>query len=103
MACMFSWQVSFSCALRLVFRFRLREESDYGMRAHQVEERRLLDFGEQLNLLRRRERGKFRRAWEKLLRLRLQIAQALHISGLIVLRERGERAIDEVYAASLFR
>src|ERR1019366_8173031 len=64
-----------------------REESDNRMRAHQIEERRLLDLGEHFYLLLRSERREFAGVRIELLRLRLKIYQTLRVNRLTLLCE----------------
>src|SRR4051812_35150687 len=61
---------------------RPREESDNRVRANQIEERRLLDFGEHFYLLLRSKRGEFRGARIQFLRLRLKVQQPLRVNRL---------------------
>src|SRR5579872_663029 len=73
-----------------------REESNNRVRAHQIEERGLLDFGEHLYLLLRRERRKLAGVRIKLLRFGLKIQQPLRIHRLTLLYESRQRTVNEV-------
>src|SRR5215475_5881663 len=71
------------------------EETRDRVHAHELEERRLLDRREQLDLVVGRERREAARAWAQLLRRRRELVEALAVVLLTLALERHERAVDE--------
>jgi hypothetical protein len=73
------------------------------VRSDEVEERRLLDSGQSLDLLLRSECREFGGIWIELLRLRLKIPQSLNIGWLTAAGESSQSPVDEIDTAGLAR